>query len=319
MKRLLIPFLLIFIVQGCTTIRQTIYLQNIELNGPVKAPPLNITNNKQNEQVTFSAGVSINSTKKVQGKVGNHSKVNSSGFFQADTISINGQRAYKDAGTNNYEFSGNNLQWNQPDFSLFLNSDLKLSEFFAFSIGFNYALQNQTSLIGGNLGFGNYNEFSSGAYRIDIGINFQQVLFDAASVVFTEISQNGSSTSTVSFFNDVDKKTTINPYFSITYNSKFKDSPINFFISAGYFSQTIINYTPSSVNRNYYPFGISVITVDARGEATSGFINFTPGFYLSVMDNIRIDFGIRILKETQIESLSKSFLVMPFLQYDISL
>ncbi len=194
------------LLQACTTIQQTIYLQNVGINGPIKAPPLNITKDKKNEQASISVGMSINSNKNIQGSIGTHSKVNSSGIFQVDTLTINGQRNYKDSGKNNFDFKGNNFQWNQPDFSLFLNSDFKISNVFALSLGFNYSVQGQTNLLGGNFGIGNYHESNNGALRIDIGLNWQQVSYDASSVVLTDITHSGSTESSVTFFEDIGKK-----------------------------------------------------------------------------------------------------------------
>ena len=310
--------ILIHVLQGCTTINQTIYLQNVKVDGPIKTPPINITKDKQNEQVALSVGMAFNNTKNIQGIVGEHSKVNNLGIFQVDTIIVNGQRTYKDAGTNTYNFAGNNFQWEQPDFSMFINSDLRLSGSFAFSVGLNYSVKNQSDLYGGNFGFGIFNENSSEAIRLDFGVNWQQVLYDASSLVVTDISGGGSSSSSVTFFEDVDKKTNFNPYISITYNSKFGDFPINFFINGGYFAQSLINYSPSTPSKIYYPLQTQVITIDKRGEATAGFLNFTPGIYLELPGDTRLDFGIRFLKETQIEASSKSFFIMPFFQYDIS-
>ena len=73
---LICSLFLIYFLQGCTTVNQTIYLQNVEVNGPIKAPPLSITKDKKNEQATISVGVNFNNTKNVQGVVGEHSKVN---------------------------------------------------------------------------------------------------------------------------------------------------------------------------------------------------------------------------------------------------
>jgi len=322
MKRLidlLLFITFIYLLQGCTSIRQTIYLQNMEINGPLKTPPLNITKNKLDENATISLGVSTSNSKELNGKVGSHTKVNSAGYFQVDTLMVNDQPVYKDAGNNNYDFTGNNLQWKQPDFTVFLNADLNLSRLFSISLGLNYSVQDQKSLFGGNLGFGQYNEFETGAIRIDFGVNWQQVNYIVSSVVVTEIKNNNGNSSTVTFFKDIDSKTNINPYITLTYNSNFDGSPINFFISGGYFSQSIINYSPSNPSTNYYPFGITHTIVDARGEATAGFIILTPGIYYSFSENSRINIGVRFLKETQVKSLDKTLFILPFLQYDISL
>ena len=321
MKKLSISvysFFFIYLLQGCTTINQTIYLQNVKVDGPIKAPPLNITKNKKDERATISAGLSFNSPNNLQGTIGEHSMVNSAGFFQVDTITVNGQRSYKDAGTNIYKYSGNNFQWNQSDYSMFVNADLKLSNVFAFSVGLNYAVQNQSDLYGGNFGFGMFSEMPEAAMRIDFGLNWQQVVYDASSLVITDVSGGGNNSSSVAFYEDNDKRTSFSPYITLTYNSNFEEAPINFFINTGYFTQSLINYSPSTPSKSYYSFNTTVYTVDKRGEATAGFFYFMPGLYLNITDNSRINAGIRILKETQIEASSNSTFIFPFFQYDIS-
>jgi len=315
---LIFCILLIYFLQGCITINKTIYLQNVKIDSPIKAPPLNITKDKQNEKATISVGVNFNNTKSIQGIVGEHSKVNNSGFFQVDTVVVNGQRTYKDAGTNIYNYNENNFEWNQSNFSMFVNADMRLSRAFAFSIGLNYAIQNQRSLYGGNFGFGIYSEEPYGALRIDFGLDWQQVLYDASSVVVTDISGGGINSSSVAFFEDEDINTNFNPYVSLTYNSKYEDAPINFFIYVGYFTQTLISYSPSTPSKSYYSLQTTVYTIDKRGDATAGFFNLTPGLYFTLPGNSRINLGIRILKETQIESSSKSLFIIPVFQYDIS-
>lgn len=318
LSALICAILFIYFLPGCTTINQTIYLQNVKVNGPIKAPPLSITKDKKDEQATISVGMSFHNAKTVNGVVGEHSMVNDAGFFQVDTVTINGQRAYKDAGTNIYKYTGNDFQWNQPDFSVFLNADLKLSNVFAFSFGLTYMAEHQSDLYGGNFGFGMFSETPRAAMRIDFGLNWQQTLYEASSVIITYVSGGGSNSNSVTFFEDTDKRTSFTPYITVTYNSKFEDSPVNFFINGGYFTQSLINYSPSTPSRTYYPLGITVITVDKRGEAKAGFLNFMPGLYFKMTNNSRINVGVRFLKETQIESPSKSLFVLPFVQYDVS-
>lgn len=321
MKQIFGPILFLtslYFVQGCTSITQTIYLQNIETSGPIKTPPLNITQNRDSSIATISAGISFNSQKHILGKINEHTKVNSSGFFQVDTVMENGQIKYKDSGNNIYDFNGNNFQWDLPDFNLFVNSDLKLSQHVAFSVGANYSIQNHLDLFGGNLGIGFFNENNSGAIRLDFGINIQTLKYYTSSVIITAVEQSGSKGSTVTFFDDEDRMTNWDPYISLTYNSNFTNSGINFFIGGGFFSQSLIRYTPSTPSKTYYPGGITVTRIDKREEATAAFFNLVCGININLSGNSRINAGVRLLKETRTELSSGSLLLMPVMQYDIS-
>ncbi len=52
-KLLLLAAAIIINFVGCTTINQTLYLQNIEVSGPMNNPPLNITTDQKARCIHF--------------------------------------------------------------------------------------------------------------------------------------------------------------------------------------------------------------------------------------------------------------------------
>ncbi len=81
-------FVVIFLsllLTNCTTVKETIYLQGIEVNSPVSPTPINITE-QENKTLILSPRFSIGTTNSVSGMISGHTPVNASGVFQVDTI-----------------------------------------------------------------------------------------------------------------------------------------------------------------------------------------------------------------------------------------
>jgi hypothetical protein len=133
MKKLFVPAALIFInLIGCTTINQTIYLQNIEVTGPMNNPPLNITTDQKQGSFTISPRFVINDNKQINGRIEKHSLVDPQGIYRVDTVFNNdGSRYYKQANSNSQEFNGDNLKWDLPSFSAAVNMDYAAGNHFA--------------------------------------------------------------------------------------------------------------------------------------------------------------------------------------------
>ena len=311
---------LCLVLAGCNTVTQTIYLQNVEVNGPVNQPPLHVTNDQKKGDVTLTADFNFNTNKQVSGRIERHSPVNKFGFYQIDTISSTDSWRYSQATGNVYNYDGKNLEWNIPELSVNINADFCVSNHLALALGLNYSVQNQRDLLGGNAGLGIYSQQGNGAFRIDVGVLWQTMAYSASTVVITlDTPYRGSTDTTISFFQDNSTSRNFNPYIMFTYNSTFKESQVNFFFNLAYFSQTILDFEPSSPNPEFYPFGTTLIRSDQRGEATAVFVSGAAGVYIDLNDITRLSIGARVFHETQIEEASKSLYVMPVFQIDMRL
>ena len=198
--------------------------------------------------------------------------------------------------------------------------DYSAGNHFALNLGLNYSVQDQNDFLGGNAGIGFFSESEGSAFRFDAGVMWQSLSYDASTVIITkETPLFGSSSTTIDFYKDWNKSTNWNPYASLTFNTTSKASPLNFFLNLGYFSQTLFDFEPSNPNPEYYPFGLTVIRNDQRGESTASFINLGTGVFINMTEKSKIILGVRFMKETQIEETSKSLFVLPVLQLDTSL
>ena len=324
-------FIVVFLpllLTNCTTVKETIYLQGIEVNSPVSPTPINITT-PDKKAITISPRFSIGTTKSVNGIISGHTPVNASGVFQVDTIPLQGGgwRYSETQGANIYEYEGENLNWNIPDFTIGLDADFKPFDKFALSGGFAFSQTKSKSLTTGRFGIGFFGGEDRIGLRFDAGLIWQQVAYDASTVVVRESSIiNGNSVREVIFYRDIDKEANIDYYLSLTVNSIYPEWPVNWFLTAGYQNLNLVDFEPKDYDEYHYPFYPlipfpydPVITEDLRGEANANVFNVSPGIYFNFTPNIRILLGSRIYFVSEIEDLSKGVFVVPMLQFDMGL
>jgi hypothetical protein len=279
---------------GCADIQQTIYLQNAEVNGPLNNPPIFISDSRNG--ITVSPWLSFNSNNQVTGRA-NHSSVNASGVYQVDTIRDGGQIYYGVSNANKYDYTQNNVKWNLPEVKAGVDVDLPVSRTIAIFGSFNYTSQNLYQIVGGSFGFGFYSVKNNDAIRLNIGCTIQQYQYDATTVLVSTIDPVfGKEYTRVDFFHDIDKKSNLNFFGNLTYNTVSVSMPINFFFSLAFFSQTLLNVEPTIPNRVYYPFGVTTTTTDKRGEISTTYVSFSPGMYVNITPSMRFVLGVNIVK-----------------------
>ena len=150
-------FLSILIINACapsTTITK-IYLQEVEVYGPINSSPVHITDSSETG-ITISPRISFNTKNTLNGKIDQHTLVNSQGVFQVDTVFNSDETFYfqETPGANKYPFDGKNFTWYLPDVTTSLDIDFKMSKAFAIFVEGNYAIANQKSFWGGLVGIG---------------------------------------------------------------------------------------------------------------------------------------------------------------------
>lgn len=317
---LLLPAVTLFLT-GCSSVTQTIYLQNVDVYGPLNQTPIEVMSHP-GSTFTVSPRFSYNGRKYHSGNVDSHSTVNENNIYQIDSVyNPDGTRSYKISDSNIYEFKGDNLTWNLPQVTAGLDMDIQLSKAFAVTGGLSYSSDKSRDYFGGTIGIGLFELTETRAFRFDAGLIWQNLYYDAASIVVTEEhnSSSGYTVKDVSFFRDKDNFSTINPYFSFTYNSAAQNSPINFFASIGFFTQTVVSFDPNNYDPNYSFWGNSLTVKDERGESMATFLTFTPGLILNLGTNSEIVVGARILHENNIGDSKQSTFLTPTFQINFHL
>ena len=279
---------ILFSFCSCTTITDTLYVQDVEVKGPINQPPIRVTG-KDSASFTISPKFFINSNKSYNGLVEGHTQVNSEGIFEVDTITSGNSVTYQEAaGSNNYEFEGENLHWVTPDYFVGLDIDIALSRKIALSGGFSMSGKDKTNLYGYRVGLGFYSASDNFGVRFDGGLIWQKYSYNAASVV---IRDDGSADREVFFFGDKGSSTNLNHYLSLTLNTIYNDLPLNFLVNFGYSGQSLIDYEPNHYDDEYYLFDPYYRVEDMRGEAYAAFINVSPGMYISLTKWSRLVFA----------------------------
>lgn len=315
--------LVLFVLISCapsTTVTK-IYLQEVEVYGPINTSPVHITDSSE-ASITLSPRIAFNSKNTLTGKIDQHTLVNSQGVFQVDTI-FNGDGTFyfqETPGANRYQFEGKNFSWYIPDITASLDIDFKISKSFAFFAGGNYSVVDQKSVWGGLFGIGLMGNGASAAFRFDVGLSIQEIPYNAYTIVSVTTTSTGGTSGYVADYHDISRKTQFNPFAAITINSFNKDWLFNIFLNAGYRSQSLINFTPEDqVYHDPLFYGNVYVTEDNRGEATAGIIDITPGLYFNFGDTGRILLGAKFNWIVQIEDLDYPFQVIPMLQLDFNL
>ena len=167
-KKLLLLISLIFC--GCADIRQTIYLQDADINGPLNHPPIYISDSRNS--ITVSPWFSFGSNNQIAGR-SNHSKVNANGVYQVDTIRDGGEIYYRESSANINEYNQSNVKWNLPEVKAGVDVDLPLSRTISIFGSFNYTSKDLYQITGGSFGFGFYSVKNNGAIRLNIGCTIQ--------------------------------------------------------------------------------------------------------------------------------------------------
>ena len=318
--RLFIATSITFFLSTCTTITDSLYVQDVNVKGPISQPPIKVTG-RDSTSFTISPKFFINSNRNYNSQIEGHTNVNSDGIFQVDTVRNGNEITYKMAGGKNiFSFEGENLHWSIPDYMVGLDLDIAISRKVALTGGFSLSGKDKTNLYGYRVGLVFFSASKNIGVRFDGGLIWQKYTYDAASVIVREEHTDfGSSTSEVIFFRDKGKSTNLNHYLSLTINTLYDELPLNFLINVGYSGQSLVDYEPSTPDEDYYILNPFYRVEDMRGEAYAAFINVSPGIYMNLNDWSRLVFAVRFFFEVDFESSSNSTFVIPMLQFDLNL
>jgi hypothetical protein len=303
-NRIALQFLLfiVFLVYGCATVEQTIYLGDVEVTAPICPPPTHVNINKDVGDVTISPKFSINSSNStIIGST--EDRYNAIFEFSNDTI---------------YRAKKNNLAWYTSDYTFGLDVDFKVTEGVSIFGGFNYSGDGQTNLMGGNLGVGFHNHAINPVVRLDIGITIQDYNYTAVTIVHTKTTSFFGDDESWSIFSDRGSSTNINPFGTLTINSTYDSSFFNWFITGGFFTQNLLGFEPGTTSYPIFPFVISYTEIDTRSDMLAGFLYLNPGISLSLNQQIRLLLSAKINYEV-LATNSNQWYVMPAVQFDFQL
>ncbi|MFV1976186.1 MAG: hypothetical protein ACC651_10585, partial [Candidatus Scalindua sp.] len=149
-------------------------------------------------------------------------------YFTASSIDGN----IKVEGTRTTQTVNNNLHWNIPQTSFALGVDVKPLRNFSFFTDLRISkLKNEIAVSGLNFGIGVFGNIDENiTVRADLGLNYQKMNFDS----FWQVNDSSLQNKTID-------DSYVNPFFSLTINTSFKEWIINSFIQFSYSKQTLFS------------------------------------------------------------------------------
>jgi hypothetical protein len=309
---------------GCGPTHEiTLYLQQLEVRGPVNQPPLHITRDPEGGKVTVTPYVSFSSEKLLQGHISGHSRINNSGLYQVDTMKTSdnlGVYFQERAGVNTIPFTGRNLRWKLPSSTFGISADLPLSRVFALSLGAGYSTVERDGLLNYHVGIGHMINGRGVAGRLEVGLNWQELKYQALTAVASR--PLNSTIADVSFYLDEGKSRTTDLYVTLTINSTEPDWIANPFVQAGFANQSLADFRPTAPKTEPWIVAPSYLVVpqaivnDLRGAFFSRYFMITPGVYFTPTTSTRLLVGVRINWQSEIENSRPGTVILPFLQFD---
>lgn len=292
----LIFLLSLILLSGCAAvIDQKVYIQNMSVQGPIHTPPMSIIDKNSAGKLVFSPKIYINPSSSLRGNLF-HTLVNEKGVYQLDTIRNGYNISYNESSKNQFQYKGENIQWDLPNFAGGADIQLPIQEKVNVDVGINYSDFENFSLLGGHIGFCFYSIREHNSASFSLGLHAQEMYYNASTVVITTIDEAFGPTHTVlKFYNDRDKDWVCNIYASFMVNY-FYDF-INFNIAGSFFSQSAFNYKSDSYNPDYYFFNNSSESDGAKVSEYGTFLSLTPGVYTYLNDMIRLSGSINIVYE----------------------
>lgn len=279
---------------GCGMLKDTVYLQNLSMEGPIAQPPIHLTDHPQARDVHLIPRISCSGNQSLTTRIAGTS-------YGSPVIG---------EGTNNF-------QWSMAFTQVGLDLDWMVSEYIALDAGVNFSGTQGADLWGGNIGIGFPFTGETVGGRFDLGLQWQSLFYDAYSVVVKEYTPffSSSTQTEVIYFHDVDRSSPLGFYGSFTLNSR-SSGILNGFGSLCVSHQKLVSFQPthSEINGIFYVYEYT----DARAEQSATFVILTPGLSFSISQTMKLVTGVRLISEFGMGSEAELF-VAPMLQMDITL
>lgn len=305
----LLSLLMTGMLTGCA--KQSVYLQNSRIDGPLSDVPLFIVAEEKEAVGTWrlSLAGSVIPGQRIEGRAEGHSPVTAAGVYQVDTVVSNGRVSYIErGGVNTREFEGTNFWWNIASFTGSVRADVRAARSLSIVSGLHYSRKGSESYLGGTLGVGFSFPGENIGVRIDLGGTWTMVSYDIEYVVSTTLYDLGYPETYVQFFHDRGKSGNGTLYGALTLNSRYATGPVHLYVQLAIFRQIV-----AEVKR--VAFSHSTATVLQHNS----FFVVTPGLAVPLSASSRLLLGLRMMDETALLVGEPGVLLAPFVQIEYTL
>ncbi|MGO9482688.1 MAG: hypothetical protein ACLP05_13040 [Candidatus Kryptoniota bacterium] len=275
-----------FMFDGCYVPEQVVELDNLKVDGQIHQMPIRVNDGDMSGHLRISPYLEF------------MPKTNLTGVLQIQTNQDISQLSPYD--------STRNLDWNMPSYVGGLSFDYGLSKILSFSAGGNYSQADGKHSFEWDMGLGLCFDGENGAGRIEAGLQWQDISYDASFDKY-EVYQYYSGIDSVKFvdsFGINGSYSTANFYINLTLNTKYTTSPINGFVRIGYGVTSLLDDGMFPASQN----------VDI--SSSTGFITVTPGLYYDINKSNRIILGCQFMSPTSLDNSNPSWLFSPVVQLD---
>lgn len=274
---------------SCVSIKDELFLQNIEVEGSPSQPAVHITP-AETKAKSFSVAPHMS--------------------FSSGTFTTALERQYAGAIPDSLEdFQPTGLSWNLPRFVFGVDLDYTTSENLALTAAVTASIGKGRQLTSFYGGLGLLSADSGMSTRLDLGVQYIDIRYRGATVILRTV---GTGPQDTIYYLDRGKQFQFNLYVNLTFNSTNK-SFLNWFLQIGISPQSLTSFVPSKdASEEPGPYVVS----DLRAESSVFWISATPGLYLSPSPNRHLLLGVRLMKELSSEFSKPGLVVIPMIQFD---
>jgi len=276
--------LIFVVVYFLSCIDTKVFVQKVEVEGPMLQPMTKITNNKNVDEVETSVRLLVNTKDEVNTNVDGHTYVSYNGQYVVEEVQ-NENYYRENIGDNPFQFKGNNTIWKLPQFQFGLNIDFPVSNNVSFTGGIDYSNINSSTYWNSNVGIGFFKELKNASWRFDAIYNMTYLNTSLDYVVTKDYS--GEDFKRVYFYNTEVRDMYTDFKFMITLNTKNLEFFADIFVNASFGTQRFFNKI--------------LVANDSDGKINleNSPLNFGFGFYKNLTPGTRLIIGTTINNQTQ--------------------
>ena len=286
-----------FMISGCATVSDQIFLQNAQVKGSANEIPIHVVKaDTKTGEIQISARISTTNARSV-----------------STTLEEQYTGSYPDTLE---EFKQTGLHWNMPALNWGLGLDYALTDHLALMGGLSLSVVERQTKTTGYAGLGIFNSESPTAFRLDVGVYFSKTSYKAATILKRHVDPffGGTPTDETYYFYDRGIESHINVFASMTLNSSNRESFTGWFLQVGIVPQELTEFKPRETITNA---GTSIVS-DQRAESSVFWLSGMPGLSFNVGSSQRILVGLRLMYDLSGGSMEPGMLMSPMVQFDMS-
>lgn len=300
-KSFLLCIIILIALQGCMKeVIQESFLVDAEITLPYNPPVTHYSIDKKVGDATITPILMLNST----GKSNPSLKPNYFGKYDfSDTLNLKKKYNSTIASTN---------------YVIGVDYDMAFSEHLAGFYSVRFAKKDKTELWNFIVGTGFFSAQPDFAFRIDLGILYQQYYYSANSIIFDYEGKKDNTPERVNSYYAEGKNYSLFPFVNASVQKTMIENIAALFLTAGYFRSEVINFQPVKGKfLNYLSGSGQISDSDTEIKDYAGYFYLNPGIVMLFDRNIRLTASAYLMKEIELEKADENWILQPSLMFSI--